>query len=138
MHFMFSFCEHGLLELLTGHTKGCIVWAGINAPGGAADTLALITCRRLLTNDRDLDFSLDSKSILVAVHGNIAIRTIACAESTADAVILDNDLFGAFAKDRIHWAAYQAIGIGTGSATRRDQEILESQSFTYQSRLAAM
>ena len=94
------------------------MWAGVNAPWGATDTLALITCRRLLTNDRDLNFSLNSESILVTVHGNIAVRTIACTESTADAVILDNDLFGAFAKDRIHWAADQAIGIGTGAATR--------------------
>ena len=96
------------------------MWAGINAPGGAADTFALIAGSRLLMNDRDLDFSLNSKPILVTVHGNISIGTIACAESTADAVILDNDLFGAFAKDRIHWAAHQAIRIGTGSATRCD------------------
>ena len=51
--------------------------AGIDTTWRAANALALIAGRRLLTDDWDLDLALRSESIFLSVHRNVSIGTIA-------------------------------------------------------------
>ena len=100
--------------------------AGVDAAWGSADAAALIAGCRLLLNDRNLEVPLCLEPRFLAVHRNVAIGTVARALTAADAVVLDDNFFRAFPKNRINWATDQTVRIGTGSATRRDQEVFES------------
>ena len=112
--------------------------ASINTAWSTTDAFALVAGGRPLPDNGYLLVSLLAISVLMTIHGDVAIGAIGRALAAADAVIFDNDLFVPFAEDRIDRAAHQAIRVGAGATARRHQEVLEPQSFSHQSRFAPM
>lgn len=74
------------------------------------------------------------------MHRNIAVRAVGRAESAADAVVLDHNLYGSWmilarlAMDRVDRTAHKAVGIKAGAARTGDEKILEPQALADQPR----
>src|SRR5262249_39533461 len=75
---------------------------------------------------------------LIAHHSNIAVGAIRFAQAAADAVAFDFDFRAFAAMDGIHWAAYQAVGVFTASASASHEEMAETEAIALQPRHAAV
>ena len=75
--------------------------ASINTAGRTTDAFALVACRRPLADNGYLLVSLLAISVLMPIHGDVAIGAIRGALPTADAVVFDDDLLVSLAEDCI-------------------------------------
>ena len=107
------FRKDSIFEFITRHSECSVVRACVNTAWIAIDTLALIASGGFLTNDGDLAAVLDSMAVLMTVHTNIAVGTIAGTQSAANTMVFDNNLFRPSAKNCVHWAPDQTIRVGT-------------------------
>ena len=77
------------------------MWASVNTAWSTTDTFALVAGCRPLPYNGYLLVSLLAISVLMPIHGDVAIGAIRRALSTADAVVFDDDLLVSFAEDCI-------------------------------------
>ena len=75
--------------------------ASINTAWSTTDAFALVACRRPLADNGYLLVSLLAISVLMPIHGDVAIGAIRRALSTADAAVFDDDLLVSFAENCI-------------------------------------
>jgi len=75
--------------------------ASINTAGRTTDAFALVAGSRPLPYNGYLLVSLLAISVLMPIHGDVAIGAIRGALPTADAVVFDDDLLVSLSEDCI-------------------------------------
>ena len=78
--------------------------ASIDTAWSTTDAFALVAGGRPLPYNGYLLVSLLAISVLMPIHGDVAIGAIRRALSTADAVVFDDDLLVSLSEDCINWA----------------------------------